>query len=139
LQFPDGVLAQVHLSWLAPTKLRRTTLSGSKQMIVYDDTLGPEAIKIFGHGVDRPREPQTFGEFHLTYRTGDIQIPHLENREPLSNEWAHFENCCRTRRAPLSDGRLGAQVVAIIEAAEESLRTGARVRLDRTEARHARA
>src|SRR5207302_9065874 len=74
-EFPGGVLAQVHLSWLAPTRLRRTTISGSQRMVVYDDTLGPEAVKVFDHGVDRGPLPSSFGEAQLTYRTGDVHMP----------------------------------------------------------------
>jgi predicted dehydrogenase len=137
LEFASGVLAQVHLSWLAPTKLRRTTLSGSKQMIVYDDTEGPEAVKIYDQGIDRVRPPETFGEFQLTYRTGDITIPRLENQEPLRTEWEHFERCILEGQAPLTDGRHGLAVVKVIEAAAEAIRTRQPVEItwDATEVR----
>lgn len=125
VDFPSGTIAQIHLSWLAPVKLRRTTLSGSQRMAVYDDTAGPEAVKIFNHGVD-PSPPETFGEFQLSYRQGDIWIPRLESSEPLRNEWAHFVHCVRTGETPRSSGLQGMQIVKIIECAERALDSGKR-------------
>ena len=68
----------MELSWLAPTKLRYFTVVGSKKMLIYDDTEAVEKIKIFDHGVDF-RDPETFGEYQLSYRTGDIVSPKLVN------------------------------------------------------------
>lgn len=129
VDFPSGAIAQIHLSWLAPVKLRRTTLSGSQRMAVYDDTAGPEAIKIFNHGVDLA-PPETFGEFQLSYRQGDIWIPRLESSEPLRNEWTHFVDCARTGSTPRSSGLQGMQIVKIIECAENALRSGGREIID---------
>ena len=81
LEFASGTIAHVELSWLAPSKLRRTTIVGSEKMIVYDDTSN-EPVRIFDSGVD-PRTPESFGEFQLSYRTGDIVSPHLKASEPL--------------------------------------------------------
>jgi predicted dehydrogenase len=125
LEFPSGAIAQMHMSWLAPVKLRRTTVSGSQRMVVYDDTAGPEAIKIFNHGVDRS-EPSSFGEYQLSYRQGDIWIPRLENAEPLSNEWRHFMDCIATGETPRSSAEQGLCTVSIIEACEASLVSGKR-------------
>ena len=73
LEFPSGTVAHVELSWLAPSKLRRTTIVGSDKMIVYDDTSN-EPVRVFDSGVMLP-DPETFGEYQLTYRTGDIVSP----------------------------------------------------------------
>lgn len=126
LDFPSGAIAQLHVSWLAPVKLRRTTVSGSQRMAVYDDTAGPEAVKIFNHGVDRDPSTSTFGEFQLSYRQGDIWIPHLESSEPLRNEWSHFVSCATSGATPRSPAEQGLSTVAIIEAAELALRSGQR-------------
>lgn len=134
LDFPSGAVAQLHVSWLAPVKLRRTTLSGSQRMVVYDDTAGQEAVKVFNHGVD-VRSPETFGEFQLTYRQGDIWVPRLDNSEPLRTEWDHFVESCNTGSAPRSDAYQGLAVVRILEAADRSLRTGQRVGLEWNERR----
>lgn len=125
LEFPSGVLAQIHLSWLAPAKLRRTTISGSKKMAIYDDTAGPEAIRIYDQGVE-PSSPDTYGEFQLSYRRGDITIPFLEASEPLRVEWDHFVECVTSGSKPLTDGASGFQVVKVVEAVVASLRSGNR-------------
>ncbi len=118
--FPGGILAHLHVSWLAPSKLRMTTVVGSKKMIVYDDSSNNEKVKIYDQGV--VRNPETFGEFQLTYRSGDILSPHLDASEPLRRQAAAFIQAIQTRQPPPSDGRFGGRVVKILEAIEESSR-----------------
>jgi predicted dehydrogenase len=122
LEFPSGILAQVQLSWLAPSKLRRTSVVGRQRMIVYDDLEPVEKVKIFDRGVDR--QPASFGEFQLTYRSGDILSPRLDTTEPLYIEAAHFLECIRTGRTPDSGPRTAVDIVRVIQAAERSLRCG---------------
>jgi predicted dehydrogenase len=122
LEFPSGILAQVQISWLAPSKLRRTSIVGRQRMIVYDDLEPVEKVKIFDRGVDR--QPASFGEFQLTYRSGDILSPRLDTTEPLYLECQHFLECIRTRRPPDTSARSGIDVVRVIQAAERSLRRG---------------
>ena len=124
LRFPSGIIAEVQISWLSPVKLRRTMVVGSRRMLVYDDTENVEKVKIFDHGVDF-RDPEDFGEFQLSYRTGDIVSPKLENLEPLFVEARHFVDAVRTGSRPITDGEAGLQVVASLEAAEHSLHHGA--------------
>ncbi len=121
MEFPSGVVAHVELSWLSPSKLRNTTIVGSQQMLVYDDTQNVEKVKIFNHGVHY-KDPETFGEFQLSYRTGDILSPKIDNREPLGLEIDHFLSCIREGKAPQTDGRSGLRVVRALECAEASLR-----------------
>ncbi|OPZ41791.1 MAG: 4-carboxy-2-hydroxymuconate-6-semialdehyde dehydrogenase [Actinobacteria bacterium ADurb.BinA094] len=121
LRFPSGVVANVDIAWLSPVKLRRTVVVGSRRMALYDDTESVEKVKIFDHGVDY-KEPESFGEFHLSYRTGDIVAPRLDTVEPLFAEASHFIECVTTGGRPITDGRAGLQVVASLEAAERSLR-----------------
>jgi predicted dehydrogenase len=126
LKFPSGVLANIELSWLAPGKLRRTVVVGSEKMVVYDDG-SPEPIKIFNHGVIY-HDPETFGEYQLSYRTGDIVSPKLDAAEPIALEAAEFVNAVRAGAAPPGHLELGQRVVALAEAAQESLEhEGARV------------
>ena len=129
LEFPNGALAQIHVSWLAPAKLRRTTISGSKQMVVYDDTAGPEAVRVYDQGVEASN-PETFGEFQLTYRRGDVTIPFLEPIEPLRREFQHFLDCAATGKRPLSDGASGFRIVRIIEAVHRAVESGKREEID---------
>jgi predicted dehydrogenase len=122
LEFPSGILAQVQISWLAPSKLRRTSIVGRQRMIVYDDLEPVEKVKVFDRGVDR--QPASFGEFQLTYRSGDILSPRLDTTEPLFIECEHFLECIRTGREPDTSPRSGVDVVRVIQAAERSLRCG---------------
>ena len=132
MTFASGIVANVELSWLAPSKLRRTVLVGSERMVIYDDG-ATEPVRLFDQGVVY-RDPETFGEYHLSYRSGDILSPKIESAEPLALS-------SRTSSTPIrSDERmefhtaLARSVVRIVEAADWSLRQGGReVSLDHAE------
>lgn len=118
LRFPSGVVANVELSWLAPSKLRRTAIVGSNKMVVYEDGT-PEPVRVFDRGVVY-RDPETFGEYQLSYRTGDICSPYIPATEPLVTELAEFMRLIRAEEAS-GDLELARQVVTLAEAAETSL------------------
>ena len=129
LEFQSGVLAHVELAWLAPSKLRRTTIVGSEKMVVYDDTSN-ESVRIFDSGV-MLRDPTSFGEYRLSYRTGSIVSPRVEPVEPLLVELDDFCEAIRSGGPPRSDAQLGLEVVRMIEAVDRSLAAGgARVPVD---------
>ena len=129
LGFPSGLIANVELSWLAPSKLRRTTLVGSEKMVVYDDS-SQEPIRIFNRGVVY-EDPETFGEYQLSYRTGDILTPKVETSEPLAVELEEFTALCRGRKPWEPNAELARDVVLLAEAAERSqLRGGVRLDLE---------
>jgi predicted dehydrogenase len=119
LEFPSATIANVELSWLAPSKLRRTTVIGSRKMVVYDDT-SVEPVRIFDSGVTLP-DPETFGEYKLTYRTGDIVSPRVEAAEPLYLELADFCSAIVDGAVPRSSPEVGVDVVRMIEAVDSSL------------------
>ncbi len=123
LHFPSGVVASIDVSWLSPVKLRRTVVVGSNKMLLYDDTEAVEKVKLFDHGVDF-RDPEDFGEFQLSYRTGDILAPKLDSSEPLYVEASHFIECVRTGATPVTNGRMGLDVVRALEVADHALRNG---------------
>jgi predicted dehydrogenase len=126
MDFPSGTIANVELSWLAPSKLRRTTVIGSRKMVVYDDT-STESVRVFDSGVTLP-DPETFGEYKLTYRTGDIVSPRVEAAEPLYLEVEDFCAAISRRSEPRSSTQVGIDVVRMIEAVDDSLEhDGARV------------
>jgi predicted dehydrogenase len=130
LDFPSDVIAHVELSWLAPSKLRRTTIVGSDKMVVYDDT-SSEPVRVFDSGVTL-KDPASFGEYRLTYRTGDIVSPRIDAAEPLSRELSDFCRAIRTGSPPRSTAELGLEVIRIIEAVDESLaRNGTPAELER--------
>jgi predicted dehydrogenase len=132
--YSTGTLVRMELSWLAPTKLRRTVVAGRKGMLVYDDTSN-EPIRIHDCGVEvvdpGPGAPLNFGEHRMAYRTGDIISPRLPTEEPLRTELADFVRSIRSGRPPRSDMHLGLDVVRMIEAAELSMRySGAAIPLN---------
>jgi predicted dehydrogenase len=122
LEFASGPIAHVELSWLAPSKLRRTTIVGSRKMVVYDDT-SAEPVRVFDSGVVL-RDPETFGEYRLTYRTGDIVSPRIDAAEPLSAELRDFCDAVMSGTTPRSSATVGLQVVQMIEAADRSHASG---------------
>ncbi len=122
MEFDSGLIANVELSWLAPSKLRRTVIVGSKKMVLYEDG-GAEAVKIYDRGVDY-RDPETFGEYQLSYRSGDILTPQLASDEPLNLQVADFVRGLRGDRSVSARLKLALDVVRLAEAADESLRNG---------------
>ncbi len=130
LFYPDNVITHLHLSWLDPCKIRRTTIVGDKKMAVYDDMNAAEPIKIYDKRVTHLPYLDTFGEFRLYYASGDIFSPKVEAAEPLKLECADFLKAIATGSAPRSDGASGLRVVRVLAAAEASLRNqGARVEI----------
>jgi predicted dehydrogenase len=121
LTFASGVTANVQISWLAPRKVREMVVVGSRRMVQYDDTAADEAVRIFDRGMEI-ETPANFGEFQLSYRSGDIVVPRIEAAEPLSLELQDFAHAVRTGLTPRSHAHLGLETVAVIEAAETSLR-----------------
>jgi predicted dehydrogenase len=119
LSFESGTVAHVELAWLAPSKLRRTTIVGSKKMVVYDDT-SSEPVRIFDSGAEFD-QPLTFGEYRLTYRTGDIVSPRVSGTEPLTLQLEDFCLAVQNGTTPRSSATLGLDVVKMIEAVERSL------------------
>jgi predicted dehydrogenase len=123
LLFEEGTAANVQVSWLAPRKVRQMVIVGSKRMVVYDDTASDEAVRVYDRGMEFST-PENFGEYQLTYRSGDVVLPRIEPAEPLSLELEDFASAIRTGREPRSNAALGLEIVDSIEGAEESLRRG---------------
>ncbi|MCY4673866.1 MAG: Gfo/Idh/MocA family oxidoreductase [Bacteroidetes bacterium] len=120
--FEDGALAHLHTSWLDPHKVRKVTLVGSKKMAVIDEMHGAEKVRIYDKGVDAPGYVG-FAE-SMTTRVGDINIPNIRMSEPLRLECLHFVDCIRTGKTPRTNARNGLAVVRLLEAAQESLKSG---------------
>ncbi len=120
LGFEQGQTANVQLSWLAPHKVRQMIVVGSRKMVVYDDAAFDGAVRIYDRGFDFT-EPATFGEYQLTYRSGDMIVPRLEPAEPLGLELDDFAHAIRTGETPRSHAGLGVEIVKVLEAAHSSL------------------
>ena len=130
MEFPDGVSVHIHVSWLDPSKVRRITLVGSEKMIVYDDASSDSKIMLYDKGIDRFRLDgslgafDTFAQFQLIQRAGDVVIPRIEYSEPLRAECKHFVECITENKQPTTDGDNGLRVVEVLEAASRSLALG---------------
>jgi predicted dehydrogenase len=124
LNFPQGVMADLRVSWLDPCKIRRITIVGSRKMIVYDDIEPEEKVKIYDKGVEIQPYTDTLEDFHLAYRYGDVTPYPLNWVEPLKAECLDFLQCIRAGMRPRSCGRKGLKVVQVLEAAQKSLLNG---------------
>jgi len=122
LIYASGVVANVELSWLAPSKLRRTVLVGSRKMVVYDDGAA-EPVRVFDHGVVY-KDPETFGEYQLSYRTGDILSPKIDSSEPLGAELRDFAGAIASGGETVASAAMARDVVDLVQAADLSLREG---------------
>lgn len=120
LLFPSGCVANIHLSWMAPTKLRRMTLVGTKRMVVYEDTQPEEPVKVYDKGVSI-KDPEDFGEYRLTYRTGDVISPRIEAMEPLRLELEEFLQRVAMGKVPDAREEAAISVVSTLERAQWSL------------------
>jgi predicted dehydrogenase len=124
MTFGSGIIANVELSWLAPSKLRRTVLVGSERMVTYDDG-AVEPVRVFDSGVVY-RDPATFGEYHLSYRAGDVISPRVEPQEPLGLELADLLRAVRSGDRMVFHTDLARNVLRVVEAADRSLLVGRR-------------
>ena len=122
MRYPGNKLTNIHVSWLNPSKIRKTTVVGSKKMLVYDDVSSLEKIRIYDKGVTVQPHYDTFGEFHLSYRYGDISIPRLDDSEPLKIECQHFIDCIEKGERSRSSGRDGLEVLLALDAADRSIK-----------------
>ncbi len=124
LNFLGDAFATIQSSWLDPSKIRRTTVVGSRKMIVYDDIEPIEKLKIYDKRVEVPPHYDSFGSFPFAYHYGDMRAPHLKQEEPLLVECRQFLDCALTGSRSVSCGREGLKVVEILEAASRSLARG---------------
>ena len=122
LGYEGGVLAHLHVSWLDPSKVRRTTMVGSRRMVVFDDLDSEAKLRVYDKGADPVQGG--YGEYQFRLRAGDIHVPRTEMTEPLALELDHFLECCASGARPRSDGWSGTRVVAALEAAQQSLDKG---------------
>jgi predicted dehydrogenase len=121
LAFEGGAQANVQVSWLAPRKMRQMVVVGSKQMVQYEDTSADAPVRIYDRGLDFSEPPANFGEYRLTYRTGDMVAPQIEPAEPLGLELKDFASAILEGTTPASNSHLGLEVVLALEALERSL------------------
>jgi predicted dehydrogenase len=106
--------------------MRNTVIVGSEKMVVFDDTSVIEKVKVFDKGIDK-LEHSSFGEFQLSYRTGEIAVPVISNAEPLKEEIKHFIDCVKNKKEPKTNGKSATRVVKYLEMIEKSVNEGGKV------------
>ncbi len=126
LKFPKRVFCNVHATWIAPEKIRKVTVVGSRGMAVFDDVSKSEMIKVYERIIDKGLLDSTpeYVDHQAIMRIGKIRVPEVEQSEPLKNLCEHFIDCIRNQKRPLTDARNGLEVVKVLEAAEASLKKG---------------
>jgi predicted dehydrogenase len=114
------MIAHINVNWLSPVKVRTTLIGGEKKMLVWNDLEVDEKIKVYDRGVDI-RTTDGVYEALVSYRSGDMWAPKVEQVEALKLEIAHFLDCIRHDKTPVNDGLAGLRVVRMLEAADQSL------------------
>jgi predicted dehydrogenase len=127
LLFKSGTVAHFHVNWLAPVKIRRTVIGGSRRMVVYDDLEPSDKVKVYDSGVEVVEDEASVHRMLVSYRVGEMRAPRVDLTEALSTEMRHLLECVKTGTAPLTDGPAGSRVVRLLEIAQESIRQGGRM------------
>ena len=120
--FPNNVIAHVNVNWLSPVKVRTTLIGGEKKMLVWNDLEADEKIKIYDKGV-QITSPQGVYELLVSYRSGDMWAPQIEQVEALKRELEYFVQCIQSNQSPFNDGMAGLRIVKMLSAANESLKS----------------
>jgi predicted dehydrogenase len=115
IEFTCGLTAHIHVSWVTSNKVRLMQISAEHGTVVFDDMQPSEKIKVFSQGVDTRLDADDTQSVELTYRPGDIFIPTLPRHEPLSAECRHFIDCIETGNEPINGGKIGVEVVRLLE------------------------
>ncbi|HKW34315.1 MAG TPA: Gfo/Idh/MocA family oxidoreductase [Candidatus Acidoferrum sp.] len=129
LYFPKNIIAHINVNWLSPVKIRTTLIGGQKKMVVWNDLVADEKIRVYDRGV-QITSGEGIRDLLVSYRSGDMWAPQLEQVEALHVELDYFADCVMNNKTPFNDGHAGLRVVRMLEAAEESIqKKGQLVRL----------
>ncbi len=120
--FASDLIAHINVNWLSPVKIRRTLVGGSKRMIVYDDLETSEKLKVYDKGITVTETPDDIRKLMVSYRTGDLWSPKVNDTEALQVEVDHFVACVKGEQQPLTGGEQGLEIVRLLEAADKSMR-----------------
>ncbi|HUK26214.1 MAG TPA: Gfo/Idh/MocA family oxidoreductase [Terriglobales bacterium] len=123
IYFPGNVVAHINVNWLSPVKVRTTLIGGEKKMLVWNDLEADEKIKVYDKGVSvKNGSHKGVYDLLVSYRSGDMWAPRVEQTEALKSEVGYFFQCIASGKAAVNDGVAGLRVVELLEAAEESLK-----------------
>jgi predicted dehydrogenase len=120
IYFPDSMIAHINVNWLSPVKVRTTLIGGEKKMLVWNDLEADEKIKVYDKGVNI-RNGQNVYDLLVSYRSGDMWAPKVDQVEALAAESKYFVECVSKNQKPFNDGAAGLRVVKMLEAANQSL------------------
>ena len=118
--FPNKVIAHINVNWLSPVKVRTTLIGGEKKMLVWNDLEADEKIRVYDKGV-KITTPESVYELLVSYRSGDMWAPQVDQVEALNAELDHFVDCVSSGEKPINDGHAGLRVVTMLEAANASV------------------
>jgi predicted dehydrogenase len=118
--FP-GMLAHISVNWLSPVKVRTTLLGGEKKMVVWNDMEADEKVKIYDKGVEITNGQGVY-DLLVSYRSGDMWAPKVDQTEALKLEAKYFIECIEKNETPFNDGVAGLRVVRLLEAAAQSMK-----------------
>jgi predicted dehydrogenase len=121
LYFPDKIIAHINVNWLSPVKMRTTLIGGEKKMLVWNDLITDEQVRVYDKGVSVSSREGVYNLL-VNYRSGDMWAPRLERAEALTHELSYFVDCIINNRTPMNDGHAGMRVVKMLEASSQSLR-----------------
>ncbi|MGH9407501.1 MAG: Gfo/Idh/MocA family protein [Terriglobia bacterium] len=121
LYFPHNVIAHINVNWLSPVKVRTTLIGGEKKMLVWNDLEADEKVRVYDKGV-QVKSRQGVYELLVSYRSGDMWAPKIEQTEALKIELDYFLDCIFTKEVPFNDGVAGLRVVAMLQAAHDSMK-----------------
>lgn len=121
IYFNDNLIAHLNVNWLSPVKVRTTLLGGEKRMVVWNDVEADEKVKVYDKGV-AITNGQSVYDLLVSYRSGDMWAPKIDQSEALAAEVRYFVNCIETGTTPFNDGEAGLRVVRLLEAANQSLK-----------------
>ena len=123
LYFPDRITAHINVNWLSPVKVRTTLLGGEKKMLVWNDLEPTEKIRVYDKGVELETQEGIY-DLLVSYRSGDMWAPRVEQTEALRLEARYFLDCVDSGQRPFNDGHAGLRIVRILEATQKSLKRG---------------
>jgi predicted dehydrogenase len=126
IYYPNNLIAHINVNWLSPVKVRTTLLGGEKKMLVWNDLEADEKIKVYDRGVQMMSGEAVYQQL-VSYRTGDMWSPNIEQIEALKVEASYFIDCIRNNKRPFNDGEAGLRIVRMLEAADESLKLKGKV------------
>jgi len=121
IYFPRNVIAHINVNWLSPVKIRTTLIGGQRKMLVWNDLVADEKIRVYDKGV-QIASGEGIRDLLVSYRTGDMWAPQVEQLEALHVELDYFADCVMNGKTPFNDGQAGLRVVRMLEAAEASIR-----------------